>query len=68
MKDTPMLLKILFPCCSTISEIKSQTNGQISKNPPHTVQEAFDLAIKTETQIQVADSFKMELTCTIFID
>ena len=31
------------------------------KNPPHTVQEAFDLAIKTETQIQVADSFKMEL-------
>ena len=32
------------------------------KNPPSTVQEAFDLAIKTETQIQVADSFKMELT------
>ena len=32
------------------------------KNPPHTVQEVFDLAIKTETQIQVADSFKMELT------
>ena len=31
------------------------------KNPPHTVQEAFDLAIKTETQIQVADNFKMEL-------
>ena len=31
------------------------------KNPPHTVQEVFDLAIKTETQIQVADSFKMEL-------
>ena len=32
------------------------------KNPPHTVQEAFDLAIKTETQIQVAECFKMELT------
>ena len=32
------------------------------KNPPCTVQEAFDLTIKTETQIQVADSFKMELT------
>ena len=31
------------------------------KNPPCTVQEAFDLAIKTETQIQVTDSFKMEL-------
>ena len=31
------------------------------ENLPHTVQEAFDLAIKTETQIQVADSFKMEL-------
>ena len=31
------------------------------KNLPHTVQEAFDLSIKTETQIQVADSFKMEL-------
>ena len=35
------------------------------KNPPHTVQEAFDLASKTETQIQVADSFKMELTTTL---
>ena len=32
------------------------------KNPPHTVQEAFDLTIKPETQIQVADSFKMELS------
>ena len=29
------------------------------KNPPHTVQETFGLAIKTETQIQVADSFKI---------
>ena len=32
------------------------------KNPPHTVQEAFDLTIKTETQIQVTNSFKMELS------
>ena len=32
------------------------------KNPPHTVQEAFDLAIKTKTQIQATGSFKMELT------
>ena len=31
------------------------------KNQPCTVQEAFDPAIKTETQIQVADSFKIEL-------
>ena len=31
------------------------------KNPLHTVQESFDLAIKTETQIHVADSFKIEL-------
>ena len=31
------------------------------KNLSHTVQEAFDMAIKTETQIQVAYSFKMEL-------
>ena len=31
------------------------------KNPPSTVQEAFELAIKTETQIQVANRFKMEL-------
>ena len=30
------------------------------KNPPCTVQEAFDLTIKREPQIQVADSFKME--------
>ena len=32
------------------------------RNQPHTVQEAFDLAIKMETQIQVADSFKLELS------
>ena len=32
------------------------------KNPPGTVQEASDLAIKTETQIQVADSFKLALS------
>ena len=32
------------------------------KNPPHTVQEVFDLAIRSETQIQVANSFKMELS------
>ena len=32
------------------------------KNPPHTGQEAFDPAIQTETEIQLADSFKMELT------
>ena len=32
------------------------------KNPPHTVQEVFDLAIKTETQIQAVASFKMELS------
>ena len=31
-------------------------------NPPHTVQEAFDLAIKTETQIKIANSFKLELS------
>ena len=32
------------------------------RNPPLTVQEAFDLATRTEMHIQVADSFKMELT------
>ena len=31
------------------------------KNPPHAVQEAFNLAIKTDTQIQVVNSFNMEL-------
>ena len=41
---------------------KIMTKWEDLKNPPHTVQEAFDLAIKTETQIQVADSFKMELS------
>ena len=35
------------------------------KNSAHTVQEAFDLAIKTERQIQVASSFKMELISDI---
>ena len=58
MKDTLTLLKTLFLHYSTILEIKWED----LKNPPCTVQEAFDLAIKTETQIQVADSFKMELS------
>ena len=31
------------------------------RNQPHTVQEAFVLAGEFETQIQVADSFKLEL-------
>ena len=32
------------------------------RNLPHTVQEAFNLADRIETQIQVADSFKMKLS------
>ena len=32
------------------------------RNPPRTVQEAFNLADRIESQIQVADSFKLELT------
>ena len=32
------------------------------RNPPHTVQEAFNLADRIKSQIQVADSFKLELT------
>ena len=32
------------------------------RNPPHTVQEVFNLADRIESQIQVADSFKLELT------
>ena len=32
------------------------------RNPPCTVQEAFNLADRIESQIQVADSFKLELT------
>ena len=32
------------------------------RNPPHTVQEAFNLADRIECQIQEADSFKLELT------
>ena len=32
------------------------------RNPPHTVQEAFNQADRIESQIQVADSFKLELT------
>ena len=31
------------------------------RNPPHTVQEAFDLTSRIKNQIQVVDSFKMEL-------
>ena len=32
------------------------------RTPPHTVQEAFDLATRVETQLQIADSFKMEMS------
>ena len=32
------------------------------RNPPRTVQETFNLADRIESQIQVADSFKLELT------
>ena len=32
------------------------------RNPLHTVQEAFNLADRIESQIQVAHSFKLELT------
>ena len=36
------------------------------RNPPRTVQEAFDLADRIESQIQVADSFKLELSNDFF--
>ena len=32
------------------------------RNPPHTIQEAFNLADRVVSQLQVADSFKMELS------
>ena len=32
------------------------------RNPPRTVQEAFKLADNIESQLQVADSFKLELS------
>ena len=32
------------------------------RNPPRTVQEALNLADRIESQIQIADSFKLELT------
>ena len=32
------------------------------RNPPRTVQEALDLADNVELQLQVADSFKIELS------
>ena len=57
-----MLSKILFPSLQHNIRNKIANKWADLKNPPHTVQEAFDLTIKTETQIQVADSFKMELT------
>ena len=62
MNNTPHVIK------DFISLVQHNIRNKISnkwadlKNPLHTVQEMFDLAIKTETQIQVADSFKMELT------
>ena len=46
--------------CNIRNKIMNKWAGL--KNPPCTVHKTFDLAIKTETQILVADSFKMELT------
>ena len=31
------------------------------RNQPRTVQEAFDLAIRIETQLQITESFKIDL-------
>ena len=36
------------------------------RNPPRTVQEAFNLADRIKSQIQVADSFKLELSNHFF--
>ena len=36
------------------------------RNPPRTVQEAFNLADRIKSQIQVADSFKLELSNDFF--
>ena len=54
-----------------ISSLKHNIRNKITnkwadfKNPPHTVQQAFDLVIKMEPQIQVADSFKIELNSNL---
>ena len=50
-----------------ISSLQKNVRNKIAnkwsemRNPPRTVQEVFDLAAQIETQIQVADSFKIDL-------
>ena len=50
-----------------ISSLQKNVRNKITnkwsemRNPPRTIQEAFDLAARIETQIQVADSFKIDL-------
>ena len=60
MKD-PHVLKDFISSLQHNIRNKITKKWEDLKNPPHTVQEVFDLALKMETQIQVADSFKMEL-------
>ena len=51
-----------------ITSLKKNIRNKIAKrsaemkNPPWTVQEAFKLADKVESQLHVADSFKLELS------
>ena len=51
-----------------ITSVKRNIRNKIAnrwaemRNPPRTVQEAFKLADEVESQLQVADSFKLELS------
>ena len=55
-----------------ISSLQKNIKSKIAKkwaemrNPSRTVQEAFDLEDRIESQIQVADSFKLELSNDLF--
>ena len=57
-----MSIKILSPCYRRMSETQIANKWAEFRNPPRTIQEAFDLATRIQTQIQVADSFRIELT------
>ena len=63
MKDTPHVIKDFF-CDISQKNIRNKIANRWAemRNPPRTTQDAFKLADNVESQLQIADSFKLELT------
>ena len=58
----PHVIKDFISSLQRNIRIKMTNKWAEMRNPPTTVQEAFNLADRIESQIKVADSFKLKLT------